>query len=154
MRDPMLSPASYFQKRVLTHQTLRNHNQEFHDTDSLASDDTASTLSYNRPWGSLKARGGRGDLIAQGFATCSLQEIDLALELIIAAWLSGNWEMQWAFWPERDEITFAQCINVCWKVVQEQQHFNGREPHELEPHVARKVCIPLASFVLLTDNLV
>jgi hypothetical protein len=139
LHDQTFSP-SYLRKEVLTHRSLQKHNNEFDDIGSCTSDESTSTFSYNHPWRALKARGGRGDLIAQGHATCSLREIELALALMSAAWLTGKWDMQWAFWPERDEISFGQCIIQCWDAVQQQQVSDGLESHDLEPHVARKVC--------------
>src|SRR5947209_13534672 len=41
------------------------------------------------PWGDVKARGGRGDLIATGQTHCMQREITLALALISSSWATG-----------------------------------------------------------------
>lgn len=118
-----------------------SHNQRFSQDDISLDRNTTSRSEpvISLPWRNIKARAGRGDLVKSNLTRCSQREIDLGLTLVAAAWATGNLELQWLFWPERDEISLGNCVFLCWEMVKAQQVKDDFEDHLLEPIVARKV---------------
>jgi hypothetical protein len=105
------------------------------------------------PWGDSKAREGRGNIVKNGKAKCSQREIDLGCALLTAAWLSGEWDLDWLIWPEEDELKLGEAVKKAWKAVQDQQVEEGRATHTLGHIVARRVCISLLFYLFYTNLL-
>ena len=98
-----------------------------------------SNITSTHPWGDVKARGGRGDLVKAGLTTSTHREIGLALSLTSISWATGRHGLEWLFWPEEDEYTLGECIIHCWNLVQRQQEIDRFEMNSLDEYVARKV---------------
>ena len=93
------------------------------------------------PWGHLKCREARGNLLRLGLSAVSKHEWELACTIMASAWIAGELDLGVAFWPEEDELALGDAIRRAWQMVIDDVENLDIEGKSLELVVARKASI-------------